>query len=470
MVASIVDRLKSELGQERVDTSEAARRKRRHDYWLLSQLDDMEDRGAPLPACVVRPESTAQVVRVVDVCRETATPLVPYGLGSGVCGAIVTAEGSVVLDLGAMTRVRGIEPDNLLATFEAGVRGSDAEWAAREQGMTLGHYPQSIEVSTVGGWVATRAAGQFSTGYGNIEDVVVGLEAVLPNGKVLETRRTPRASAGPDLKHLLLGSEGTLGVVTAVTFSLRRVAERQACSAYYVTSMAEGFELQREIIQSGWHPVVMRQYDAMETQRMFSSQARGDDALLLLVHEGPAARVDVEVAGIADIAASRKAEPAPAAAVEHWLGERNHVPTFKSFLDNGVVVDTIEVAATWDRILPIYDGAVEALGQVSGLLAGSAHSSHVYRSGINLYFTFAAQPADRRVMRATYLECWRRVMEATARAGGGLSHHHGIGRVRRPWLPTEIGPTGVDLLRSVKRAVDPIGFMNPGALLPESSG
>ena len=461
----VVKQLRAALGDARVSTDAGATSGRRHVYWFLSQLDDAQGRAAPPPLCVVRPSSTADVVQVVDICRKARAPLVPFGLGSGVTGGVLVSSESVVLDMSAMNAVRTIDATNLLASFDAGVRGTDAEAAANGAGLTLGHFPQSIGVSSVGGWVATRAAGQYSTGYGNIEDLLFSLEAVLPNGKVLQTKHTPRASAGPDLRHFLLGSEGTLGVVTGVTFSARRLPERRECRAFHVPSMARGFEFQREIVQQGHAPVVLRQYDLTETERMFGSYTRGGDSLILAVFEGPAARVLAEVSAVEAIAEKQGALAAPAEATEHWLAQRNHVPTFDQFIHNGVVVDTIEVASTWDRVNGIYDAAVASLMKVPGILAGSAHSSHVYRSGINLYFTFVARPERAEDMRATYLECWRVVLAATVDGGGGIAHHHGIGRVRRDWLPNEVGAEGITALRALKTALDPEGFMNPGALL-----
>jgi alkyldihydroxyacetonephosphate synthase len=462
----VVPRLKQALGAGKVFTDVEATQARRRDYWFWSQLEDHQGRGAPAPLCVVRPGSTADVVAVVNACRETRTPLVPFGLGSGVCGGVLTSRESVVLDVSAMQGVRSIDAHNLLASFDAGVRGTDAEAKAQEHGLTLGHFPQSIGVSTVGGWIATRAAGQFSTGYGNIEDIVFSLEAVLPNGEVLHTRETPRASAGPDLRHLLLGSEGTLGVVTGVTLSARRTPEKRAPLALYVPSLPAGIEFQREVVQRGFLPVVLRQYDRTETERMFSPFARGSDGLLLAVFDGPAARVDAEHDAVVELAKAHSMDLAPSAAATHWLEQRNHVPSFDQFLQNGVVVDTIEIAATWDRILGIYDAAIASLKGVAGILAASAHSSHVYRSGINLYFTFVAHSERPEDMSATYLECWRRVLAATVEGGGGIAHHHGIGRVRRDWLVREVGDVGLSTLRALKAALDPTGFMNPGALIP----
>jgi alkyldihydroxyacetonephosphate synthase len=466
-MATIVDKLRTVLGPEKVVTDEQTRAARRRDAWVPSQLADAEKAREPLPACVVRPAELADVVAVVNLCREAGAPLVPFGLGSGVCGGVLAAESTVVLDMGAMRTVREVDPLNLIATFDAGVRGTDAEAVLAEKGLTLGHYPQSIGVSSVGGWIATRAAGQFSTGYGSIEDIVLALEAVLPNGDVVDTRRTPRASSGPDLRHVLLGSEGTLGVVTGVTLSVRRAPEKRVAVAYHVPSLETGFEVQRELLQRGHRPPALRQYDSIESERMFSPYAENGKGLLIVVHEGPARVVDAEAAAVADLARERGATPADAKAAEHWLAERNHVPTFGQFFENGVVLDTIEVAATWDKVGGIYEAALASLAEVNGMLAASAHSSHGYRSGLNLYFTFVARPAERSDMRATYFECWRRVMRATIDGGGGISHHHGIGRIRREWLRAELGDGGLELLRSLKNALDPTGFMNPGVLLPE---
>ena len=240
--------------------------------------------------------SVSDVVQVVNACRETGTPLVPFGLGSGVCGGVLASANAVVLDLGAMSRVRGIDPVNLLASFDAGVRGTDAEAALQAVGLTLGHYPQSIGVSSVGGWVATRAAGQFSTGYGNVEDVLFSLEAVLPNGDVVETRRHAAR----------VGRAGSPAAAPRQRGHARRRDRRHLLgatrageagrAAYHVATMDAGFEVQRELLQRGLSPVVLRQYDATEAQRMFSKYARGEDSLLLAVFEGPARRVDAESA------------------------------------------------------------------------------------------------------------------------------------------------------------------------------
>ena len=323
-----------------------------------------------------------------------------------------------------------------------------------------------MAVSSVGGWVATRASGQFSTAYGNIEDIVHTIEAVLPSGEVVVLGKGPRASAGPDLRQLMLGSEGTLGVITAVTFSLRRAAQSRAVSAAFAApDMESGFAFQREMIQSGWRPPVVRQYDERESRRL-DAEAKG--CLLLMVHEGPAVLVDGERAAVGDMAAKAGLQGAPEALVERWLAHRNVVTPWDQILSRGLVADTVEVAADWDKIGALYRDAVASLRGIDGCIAASAHSSHAYRNGLNLYFTFAIQTSGPAMMEAVYDEAWRRIMAATASHRGSLSHHHGIGRVRRGWLEAELGAEGVALLRRIKTALDPAGIMNPDVLLPDA--
>jgi alkyldihydroxyacetonephosphate synthase len=465
MTQSMPEALAGVLGEGKVATDEASRAARRHDYWMLSHVRDHAGAPAPSPACVVRPTSVEDVQATLRFAGQRRIAVIPFGLGSGVVGGVVASADAIVLDMGAMNATRFIDPVNLLAAFDAGKNGLEAENEVAAQGLTIGHWPQSVAVSSVGGWIATRASGQFSTAYGAIEDIVHSIEAVLPDGELVVLGKGPRASAGPDLRHLMMGSEGTLGVITGVTLSLRCAAEARALSAFEAPDMRAGFAFQREMIQSGWRPPVVRQYDERESRRL---DPRASACLMLMIHEGPAALVQAEAAAVAALAAKAAIPAASPDIVEHWLEQRNHVPSWDQFLARGIVLDTVEISAGWEAIAAIYDDATASLGQVEGCLAASAHSSHLYRGGLNLYFTFAVQVGVVEAMEAIYLDCWRRIMQATDAHGGSLAHHHGIGRVRREYLERELGASGLALLRRLKAALDPNGVMNPGVLIPDA--
>ena len=279
---------------------------------------------------------------------------------------------------------------------------------------------------------------------------------MLPNGELVTLGKAVRAAAGPDLRHLLMGAEGTMGVITGVTFSLREKAPHRDYSIFYADDMRAGFEAQRRIVRADWRPPVMRQYDGREVRRLFREHERGGKAMLLMVHEGPKARVEVELAAIHEICGAAGLEAGDPNAAKTWIERRNHVPSWRDMFERGYVADTVEISGRWSAIGAIYDASIAALNEIPGVINASAHSSHVYRSGINLYFSFAA----------TFEE--RAIMEATAKHGGGVAHHHGAGRLRKPYLHHDLGDSGVALLRRVKQALDPEGIMNPGNLIPDA--
>jgi len=466
-VSEIVARLRGALGA-RVHTDAATLASHRRDSWALAQLHDWLGRGAPTALAVVRPGTVEEVATTLRLCRAARVPVIPFGGGSGVCGAVEARPDAIVLSTRGLEGMVSLDARNLTASFRAGTMGGEAEQRVQKEGLTIGHWPQSVDVSTVGGWVATRAAGQFSTAYGAIEDLALALEVVLPDGSVLRTRETPRASAGPDLRQLFMGSEGTLGVVTEVTFSLRSLPESRRLAAFHFGSLDAGLEAIRRFMRAGWRPPVVRLYDALESQRQFAKQCPDGRSMLILVHEGPASAVAAELAGCAELYTEEGGVAADTSAVEHWLEHRNQVPGFRELNERGLVVDTIEVAATWDRVLPMYHAVVTSLRELPEVVLASAHSSHSYRSGTNLYFTFAARVDDKERMPEIYIECWRRAIRATLASGGGIAHHHGIGRVRSEFLVNEIGDTGVDVLRALKRSLDPDDLLNPGVLVPAS--
>jgi alkyldihydroxyacetonephosphate synthase len=457
--------LARELGPDRVSEDEVALAAHRTDYWVLAHLRAKQGRLAGDPACVVTPRSTEEVATAVRVAQRQGVAVVPYGGGSGVVGGATPPPATLVVDLRAMNRLLEVNETALQARVQAGMMGDAYEEALVTHGYTTGNYPQSIARSTVGGWVATRAAGQFSTRYGNVEDLCLGLEVVLPSAEVARVRAVPRAAAGPSLRELFLGSEGAFGIVTEVTYRIHPLPEARTLASFAFPSMAQGLEAIRRIVRVGWRPAVVRLYDRHESARHFSAWTPGDQCLLLVLSEGPRPLVEVETAACAAAAGAAGGAAVGPEPVAQWLEHRNAVPSWDLFLEREMIVDTIEIAAGWDRIAGLYDAAVASLQEVPGMLAASAHSSHSYPQGTNLYITFAVKPPDFAQAEASYLDAWGRVMEASLAAGGTISHHHGIGRLRVPWLERELG-TAYPLLRTLKRALDPQGIMNPGALLP----
>ena len=465
---SITEALADAIGGNRVASDADTLNARRYDQWAVKHLRDWRGEAVAAPGCVVRPQSVEDVQKIVKLAAEKRVPLIPFGLGSGVCGGIEPTPDAILLDMSGMKRVRYIDNDDLLASFDAGLNGMEAEEAVAAHGLTIGHWPQSIAISSVGGWVATRASGQFSTAYGNIEDIIHSIEAVLPNGELVTLGKAVRAAAGPDLRHLLMGAEGTMGVITGVTFSLRAKAPHRDYSIFYANDMRAGFEAQRQIVRADWRPPVMRQYDGREVRRLFRDYERDGKAMLLMVHEGPKARVDAELAAMHAICAGAGLEAGDPMAAKQWIEKRNHVPSWRDMFERGYVADTVEISGRWSEIGAIYDASIAALNDIPGVINASAHSSHVYRSGINLYFSFAATFEDSAQMEPAYFAGWRAIMEATAKHGGGVAHHHGAGRLRKPYLHHDLGENGVALLRRIKQCLDPEGIMNPGNLIPDA--
>lgn len=464
-----VDQLRSaltaEVGDRIVGWHDSLLSSHTHDTWPLSLIRSHFGSLDTRPLCVVSPKSVEDVQAVLRFANREQVPVAPFGAGSGVCGGFLPGNRSIVIDMRQMNALVDLDEVSLTARVQAGMMGHHFEAALQERGYSMGHWPQSIELSTVGGWVSTRAAGQFSTRYGSIEDMLLGLEVVLADGERVAIKPSPRRSTGPDLRHLFLGSEGTLGVITEVTARVFPQPESRRMSSFAFSDFEGGLEAIRQIVRVGWRPPVVRLYDGQEAGRHFGQWVEDDESMLLLLSEGPAAMTAAESEACREICLSMQGRETGDAAVEHWLEERNNVPSLAELIARGFVVDTIEVTADWTHINELYRKVIAAVGGVESLLIVSGHSSHSYPQGTNIYFTFVAQPADPKDAEATYLECWRRAMDATVQAGGSISHHHGVGRLRIPWMRQEHG-AGIEVMRAVKQALDPRGILNPGALLP----
>jgi alkyldihydroxyacetonephosphate synthase len=408
---------------------------------------------------VCRPTGADQVAAVLLACSSSGVPVTAAGGRSGVSGASVPVFGGVLLDLTAMEGIIDIDAVSGVVEVWAGTFGPDLETELRQRcAMTVGHYPQSFDIATVGGWVACRGAGQYSTRYGKIEEMVVGLEVVLADGTVLQTGRGPAASMGPDLTQLFLGSEGTLGIITRVWLRAHPVPTHERRAAYTFPDFESGIEACRLILRRGATPAVLRLYDGVETER--SHAGDGTQSVLLVLDEGDIGLVEATLGVVEDECAA--AAPAPVELVENWLTHRNDTNALQELTRKGYVVDTMEIAAPWSRLTTIFDDARGALMSVPNARTASCHLSHSYLDGACLYFTFAATPPGDEI-ESTYVAMWDAGQQAVLAAGGNLSHHHGIGLNRARFMADALG-SSFDVLQSMKNALDPTGILNPGKL------
>ena len=464
--------LVSRLPDGAVRTDAESRRERAIDSWALALLRRVRGDELPIPAAVVFPASTEEVATVLAWASQTSTAVIPRGAGSGVCGGAQARAGSVVLDLSRMAEVTDVDLVSQTVTVQAGVRGDQLEQALAEHGLTAGLYPQSIAISTVGGWIAASSAGQASTGFGAIEDVLLGLTAVLPQGEILRCRPVPRSAAGPDLRRLLVGSEGTLAVVTEATLACRARPAGWDWLAFAFpgfTALADGL---RQAVRAETGAAVIRGYDETDAQLSFGALGHpGGCVGMLGFPVGPPGLAARKQAAIETLEQAGASGELGSVYGEHWWGHRNDaVQTYAQIMGperafgSGVIVDTFEVAGLWSAVPELYAGIRAALA--AHAQAVGCHLSHLYPSGSSLYFTFLLSGADDQDVAERYLAAWDQAVRSCAAVGGTITHHHGVGRLKAGYLAGDLGETGVDVLRRVKAALDPAGIMNPEVLLP----
>ncbi|MFM9226180.1 MAG: FAD-binding oxidoreductase, partial [Actinomycetota bacterium] len=413
------------------DTAEHAR-----DWWPLAMSWALANQVPRRPSVVCRPRDTDEVSRLLALCNERGIPVTASGGRSGVCGAAIPAHGGVALDMGAMQGVGDIDTVSGIVEVLSGTFGPDLERSVRAHGLTVGHYPQSFDISTVGGWIACRGAGQFSTRYGKIEDMVHGLEAVLADGTVIRTGGAPAGAVGPDLDHLLLGSEGTLAVITRAWLRAHPLPEVERRGAYSFPDFSAGIEACRRIIRSGATPAVLRLYDGTESKR--SHGGDGTVSTLLVLDEGTEALVDATMSTVHDAAMACGAVTADVELVERWMHHRNDTSGLQALTRKGYVIDTMEVTAPWSRLDAIDEQVKTAMLSVPQARSASCHLSHSYIDGACLYFTFAATPAAE-AFDDTHRAMWDAGQRAALAAGANLSHHHGVGHNRARYMAEALG-------------------------------
>lgn len=509
--AALAAALERVVPRDRISITPWDREEASRDLWPKTLLWLRTGRVPTPPDVVCRPRSVEEVAAVVRFAHERRIPLVPHGAGSGVCGGTVHLAGGIALDVRDLNAVRSIDPDLLSIEVEAGALGWPLEQRLAAQGLTLGHYPSSIALSTVGGWVAARGAGQASSRYGKIEDLVLGLEVVLGTGEV---QRFERPVAGSDLIELFCGSEGSLGVITAAKLRLFNAPELQVPRGYRFPSLRRALGAMEEIFHRGLRPAVARLYDPFDTKVALGAhddqapalppptrsalrtapERQGAPApslgtqvrraalqralalprplnaaagllrscLLVLVHEGPAAEARAEAARARALLAEHGAEDLGEAPGRRWLHKRWAVSyELPTMFDAGAWVDTCEVATSWAGVEELYRAIRTAVSPHAFVMA---HFSHAWPDGCSIYFTFSGAAAAPDAALRAYDNAWRAALDAAQAAEATITHHHGVGVLKRPWLRNELGEGGAALLRAARRTCDPAGILNPGKL------
>ncbi|WP_240340203.1 FAD-binding oxidoreductase [Nocardioides sp. SYSU D00038] len=472
--AALLDELGEAVGVEHVLTDDETRRRRTRGKSTPDLLRARAGDLADAPDAVVRPGSHEEVAAVLAWAVQHHVAVVPFGGGTCVTGGLAARRdgyaGLVSLDLVRMKRLLAVDHHSMTAVLEPGLRGPEAEALLAAEGLTLGHYPQSWEFASIGGFAATRSSGQSSAGYGRFDALVVGLRVATPRGEVA-LGSAPANAAGPDLRQLFLGSEGAFGVITAVTVRVRALPERKTYDGWRWPSFEAGAEAMRILAQAGLLPTVLRLSDEAETG---INLARPDEiggegsggCLMIAGYEGTPEAVEAKRSAVGAVLAGLGGTDLGEEPGRSWAHGRFEAPYLRdSLLDAGVLVETLETATFWANRDRLYTGVKEALEQSLGEGAMVlCHISHVYETGCSLYFTVAQQAAADPL--AQWLPAKAAANDAIVAAGATITHHHAVGTDHQPWLVHEIGVLGASVLRAVKRDLDPTDILNPGVLVP----
>ena len=485
------DRLVEIVGEAHVRSDHAIRVLRAAGKSYLDLLVLRSGVVAAAPDAVVAPGSAAEVQAILSACAGTGVAVVPFGGGTSVVGGLAPLRGVhdavISLDLGRLDRLIAIDERSMTARFEPGIRLPEADHALSARGYALGHHPQSYEWATIGGCVATRSSGQASTGFGRIDQHVVAVRCATPAGE-LATLPVPATAAGPSLREVIVGSEGTLGVLTECTLKVRPLATARRYELWFLRSFPEGREVLRDLVQHGLAPDVTRLSDEAETRMTLalagagSLRSRVEGGLLRARGYGDGSALIVGWEGDAEDVARRRAPAvrrlrtagglfAGTGPGERWRVGRYGAPHLRDdLMDRGVLVETLETATTWSNLERLYGAVGDAL-RASLAARGTppvvgCHLSHVYAAGASLYFTVLAAQ-DRADPVGQWVAAKNAACTAIVAAEGTITHHHAVGRDHAGYLGAEVGPLGLDVLRSVRERCDPSGIMNPGKLLPD---
>ena len=460
-------------------------------------VESLRSRFSDIPnvvELVVFPHNHEEVAKVVQLANKHKVPLSTVAGATTVTLGIEPSFGIIAMNLTQMNKILNVNPKAQYITVECGILGPDLEAQLKNYGLTLGHFPQSFEYSTLGGWAATRGAGQNSTLYGKIEDMVMGMKFVTGLGETLITKKAPARATGPDINHILLGSEGTFGIITEMTLRVWKTPEKTRLSAFFFKSFEEGLLAYKEILQNGYRPAVMRISDSEETYYNIVAQALmrdppkipfsyrmllelldkrgykdGTRCMGVLSFEGDSPLVDLTFKQSKKSINRYNGVYLGSRPAKSWYKRRYELPFIRDpLIDHGILIETFETSTTWDNIMNLYRVTRDILKPECPILW--SHGSHFYPNGANLYFTLVA-PQKENDEFTQYYRIRKKVLDTFQANGGTLSHHHGIGRSFVTNYLAEIGDDGLKTIRSIKNSLDPNKIMNPGifGLYSESS-
>lgn len=462
----VLTQLEAVVGKENVGTSIADLICYAHDI-MPPAFKWVRRNDVPyLPHLVVFPGSTKEVQEIVKIANYNRLPVVPAGGTSGTIAGMVPTAGGIMVDMKRMNRFIELDEYSLTATVEAGILGQDYEDQLNMRGFIGGHYPQSIRCSTVGGWIAPRGVGTFSSKYGKIEDIVVALEIVLPDGSVARTKNVPRASCGPDMDQLFIGSEGTIGIITGATLEVWPKPERREWISYGMPTFEAGVRACRDILAQDLYPAVMRLYDNIEIAHAYNElgyeEFAGKEHGVYFACEGRDELVELEAKAVHEACKALGGIERPGLG-ERWFRKRFDTTYLKDayMLPNGIG-DAIECASSYKNLTAMHDAMAEAISE-AGAHEVFGHGSHFYRTGGNLYMIWSAFADSEEEIESLYWRIMDAAMKAVLSVDGTIGHHHGIGVNKGPWIHMD-QPGMWPVVQKIKAALDPNGIMNPGKL------
>jgi len=460
----LVKKLKDIIGENNVSIEDIDILAYSKDTTLITLNWAIQGILAGLPDIITWPKKIEHISAILKIANEEKIPVIPFAEGSGVVGGAIPIYGGIILDMKGFNKVLEINDKDLTVTVETGINGMNLERYLNAKGYTAGHIPQSLYTSSVGGYIAHRAAGQFSTKYGKIEDIILGMEIILPKGDIINFKTIARASTGPQLDKLFIGNEGTLGIVTKATLKIWPLPEKQASISYAFPTLKDSLEASRQILRKQIFPAVIRIYDDQETNRHFAEIKNAKDKVMVIfVCEGIQKLVDLEEQITREVCEKNGGVDCGIEPVEHWFETRFKVKETSMFPPYKIIADTIEVAIMWDNATEIYDAVLKAIKSVPGNLLVSAHISHFYPNGVGYYFTFGGVPPKGKSDFEFYQECWNATIKAVEDLGGSFGHHHGVGINRSHWMEREWGES-FKTLKAIKNLLDPNNILNPGKI------